>query len=264
MTELEKIEYAKTFVDKLANGINPLDDTPIPEGDIVNHVRLSRCFFFVSDVLRQVIDNGGVNPPTKQPKAVKPEFTMTDETKAKLHVSESAMTVSEIVRYLNDITDRRDSKRLTTTAITGWMVEQGFMKLVELSSGKMTKLPTPAGNEIGLFTEERTSQYGIFSVVLFSPAAQTFVYDHMEPIMESYEISKAAKKEQKAMAKAQQKSTSADTTAHSGFYDRPWTETHDERLRSMLASGATISEMADTVKRTEAGIYARLRELGLQ
>ena len=48
MTELEKIAYAKSFIDKLANGINPLDDTPIPEGDIVNHVRLSRCFFYVS------------------------------------------------------------------------------------------------------------------------------------------------------------------------------------------------------------------------
>ena len=37
MTELEKIEYAKTFIDKLANGINPLDDTSIPENDIANN-----------------------------------------------------------------------------------------------------------------------------------------------------------------------------------------------------------------------------------
>ena len=45
MTELEKIAYAQTFIEKLANGINPLDDTPIPENDIANNVRLSRCFF---------------------------------------------------------------------------------------------------------------------------------------------------------------------------------------------------------------------------
>ena len=45
MTELEKIAYAKSFIDKLANGINPLDDTPIPDDDIANNVRLSRCFF---------------------------------------------------------------------------------------------------------------------------------------------------------------------------------------------------------------------------
>ena len=60
MTELEKIAYAQTFIEKLANGINPLDDTPIPEGDIANNVRLSRCFFFVSDVLKKVCDNGGI------------------------------------------------------------------------------------------------------------------------------------------------------------------------------------------------------------
>ena len=34
MTDLPKIVYAKSFIDKLANGINPLNDTPIPEGDV--------------------------------------------------------------------------------------------------------------------------------------------------------------------------------------------------------------------------------------
>lgn len=56
MTELEKIAYAKTFIDKLANGINPLDNTAIPDGDIANNVRLSRCFFYVSSILGKEID----------------------------------------------------------------------------------------------------------------------------------------------------------------------------------------------------------------
>ena len=47
MTELEKIERAKMYMDKLANGINPIDDSVVPDEDIVNNVRLSRCFFFV-------------------------------------------------------------------------------------------------------------------------------------------------------------------------------------------------------------------------
>ena len=56
MTEIEKIEYTKEFIDKLAKGINPLDDTPIPEGDLVNHVRLSRCFSYVSGILGKIIE----------------------------------------------------------------------------------------------------------------------------------------------------------------------------------------------------------------
>lgn len=62
MTEIEKIERAKVYMEKLANGINPIDNTMAPDKDIINNVRLSRCFFFVSDVLRQVIENGGPKP----------------------------------------------------------------------------------------------------------------------------------------------------------------------------------------------------------
>ena len=68
MTELETLERAKMYLEKLANGINPIDGSVIPDGDIVNHVRISRCFFYVSDVLRQVIENGGVTAQKRDKK----------------------------------------------------------------------------------------------------------------------------------------------------------------------------------------------------
>ena len=58
-TELEILIHAKGYLDKLANGINPLTDEPLPETDVVNQVRISRCLFYVSGVLRQVIEQGG-------------------------------------------------------------------------------------------------------------------------------------------------------------------------------------------------------------
>ena len=85
MTELEKIAYAKSFIDKLANGVNPIDDSTIPDGDVVNNVRLSRCFFYVSDILRQVIENGGITPAPivkeKKPKKEKPKGGTKDAEK---------------------------------------------------------------------------------------------------------------------------------------------------------------------------------------
>ena len=58
MTELEKSRRAKLYIDKLANGINPIDDSPVPEQDVVNQVRVSRCLFFVSQILGQVEQQG--------------------------------------------------------------------------------------------------------------------------------------------------------------------------------------------------------------
>ncbi len=59
MDDFELLCRAKVYVDKLANGINPLTDENVPENDVVNEVKVSRCLFFVSDVLRQVLENGG-------------------------------------------------------------------------------------------------------------------------------------------------------------------------------------------------------------
>ena len=266
MTELEKIEYAKSFIDKLANGINPLDDTPVPEGDIVNNVRLSRCFFYVSDILRQVIENGGVTPPAKQPRIGKQSFTLSAEARSALKVRDTLLTVSEIAGYLNDTIDESTTNRILPAAINGWLVENGFLEVVELPNGKTRKNPTPAGVELGLVTEERTGQYGTYTVVLFSAAAQSFVYDHAEACAELYEQNKAAKKEQRAAAKAAAAASSSPSPLRppaTDFLSRPWTEAHDERLRSMAQAGATVAEMANAIKRTEAGIRERMQELGL-
>ena len=32
----------------------------VPEGEIIHNVRITRCLFYVSDVLRQVLENGGI------------------------------------------------------------------------------------------------------------------------------------------------------------------------------------------------------------
>lgn len=56
MTEQEKLQRAKYYMDCLANGMNPLDGTSIPEQDVVNQVKISRCLFYVADVLRRQIE----------------------------------------------------------------------------------------------------------------------------------------------------------------------------------------------------------------
>ena len=47
MTEREKLLYTKGFIDKLADGVNPLTDERIPEVDLLNNIRISRCMFYV-------------------------------------------------------------------------------------------------------------------------------------------------------------------------------------------------------------------------
>lgn len=184
MTEIDKIAYAKTFIDKLANGINPLNDAPIPDDDIANNVRLSRCFFFVSDILRQVIENGGTAPRAARIKQKK-SCLLTDEVRAELTPLTRPASVSEITERINSVLKAADCGRLKHRIINDWLTKAGMLETQQRSDGKMARIPTEAGLELGIVAEERKSQYGVsYVAVTYPPAVQQFILDNLDAIVE--------------------------------------------------------------------------------
>lgn len=51
ITDNKKLNIARAWIDKLANGVNPLTDEMVNEDDILNNVHISRCLFYVSELL---------------------------------------------------------------------------------------------------------------------------------------------------------------------------------------------------------------------
>lgn len=182
MTELEKMERAKMYLDKLANGIDPITDQELPDDTVLNNVRLARCFFYTSDVLRRVIENGGEIKAPKKAKRV--AFAMTPEQRASFPFSKTPLRISEIVEKLNNLIDAESMKKITTPAITGWLLSKGFLHEVANDAGKKSRLPTELGNSIGISTEERQTIQGRFTVVLYNKDAQTFILDNIDAISE--------------------------------------------------------------------------------
>lgn len=43
MTELEKMQRAKMYIDKLANEVDPLTDAEVTSDSTLNNVRISKC-----------------------------------------------------------------------------------------------------------------------------------------------------------------------------------------------------------------------------
>ena len=180
MTELEKIAYAKSFIDKLANGINPVDDSPVPETDIVNNVRLTRCFFYVSDILRQVIDNKGVGFSKGKKKM---PFHITTEQLSRFQFSEYPISISVITKQINECRKDETIAPLSYGVITKWLLRSGFLAETEKSNGKHSKVPTEEGRKLGISTEIRTGQNGEYLAVLYDKKAQAFIIDNIEAIL---------------------------------------------------------------------------------
>ena len=236
MTELETIARAKMYIDKLANGINPLDDTAVAENDIVNNVRISRCLFFVSDTLRRVLENGGVGVTSR---VKKNKFKITAEELEKFEFSDRPIPVSEITKRINDIADTENSKKLSHNTITSWLSEIGMLKEMINTAGKKSKRPTAEGAELGIFVKEVTSQNGTFNVVFYNKSAQKFIVDNIPSVIENH----------------------SDKTIEEN-QGLPWTDEQQQQLVEMFRQNASINEIASALNRSCGGIRARLKKLG--
>lgn len=235
MTELETLERAKTYVEKLANGIDPIGGSQVSEGDVVNNVKVSRCLFYVADVLRQVIENGGVSVQKKEKKA---PFSLSIEKQDAFDFSARPIPISEIAKRINALIADENMDKLSYRAIQNWLLSIGMLEEALNSEGKLTKRPTVQGENMGITPENRMGQNEAYSVVVYDLDAQHFIMDNLDAIVD-HERSKAENQGQ------------------------PWLPDHDAYLRESYANGVPVKEIATTLKRTGGAIRSRLKKLGL-
>lgn len=194
MTEIETMQRAKMYVDKLANGINPITDQPVSEADCVNHVKVSRCLFYVSDILRRVIENGG--NIGKAEKVKKQPFTISYEQLKAFPLSNAPIPVSEITRRINELVDENAVAKLKHTSINAFLLQSGFLVQEDAGDGKKRKAPTEQGNAIGIVSEERFGQAGPYRVTVYNPEAQQFILDNIDAVIEINNRKKASTTDQ--------------------------------------------------------------------
>lgn len=178
MTEIEKIAYARNYIQKLANGINPVTGREVSEGDVINQVRISRCLFYVSDILGQVVENGGISARKK--KAHKLPFQLDYQARDAFQYSETPIPISEIARRINELIRPEEMTKLSYRHILEWLIEIGLLEIATDASGKMIRKPTGSGEDLGITIEQRQSPRGPYNVVVYSKAAQEFILDNLD------------------------------------------------------------------------------------
>lgn len=243
MADLEKVAEAKAFIDKMANGINPLDDSEITEKDFINDVRIVRRLFLVSQVLGKVLQDGGL---TKPEKGAKQPFKLNDVLLSDYPYSEKPLTMSEFLEYFNQNVDLTSMKKLQPKALTDWLVENEYLKIIEAASGNHYKSPTEKGNQAGIFTEMRFGSHGYYIALLFNKEAQKLLVENLPAIIEAHNGAKQTE--------------SGKAYPNQGTY---WTREAEESLAEMFKQGLSVKEMSESLQRSPSGIRARLIKLGL-
>lgn len=179
LNESEKLLKAKSYLDKLANGINPITNELASENDTINNIHISRCLFYVSDVLRNLIEN---NNNTQKKKNSKIPFSVTPQQLADYVFDDNPITVTEITKKLNSLIDTEEMKGIKTTSITNWLIKINMLEYLTDENGKNHKIPTENGIQLGITTQERLGMYGSYKVVLYDSNVQQFIIDNIDTI----------------------------------------------------------------------------------
>ncbi len=181
MTDIEIMQRAKLYIEKLANGVNPITDKPVSDEDCINNVRITRCLFYVSDVLRKIIESGGIS----ESKEEKTPFNISQDQLNHYSISEKPITMSEMASRINDLVDSTSMKKIRYSAFANFLLYNGYLKEVEGEDGKTTKEPTEKGFEVGIIREERIGRTGRqYHVNLLTDKAQKFLLENMSIIVD--------------------------------------------------------------------------------
>ncbi len=160
MSEFEKLKRARMYIHKLANGIDPISNTCIEQDSILNNIRISRCFFYVVEVLDQLIANSGVIGKNK----TSIPFFITEEQKAKILPIERKVLVGQITDKINAVTAENNCKKFNAVWITNWLLEHGYLEIKSDARGHNKRFATLKGYEIGIAVESRNGRYGVFNI----------------------------------------------------------------------------------------------------
>lgn len=178
MQDNNKTLVAKDWIQKLANGINPLDGSTIPDSDIVNNVHISCCLFYVAELLDSV---GKKN--IRKSKEIKLDFNICSDDLAKVNVVERTY-ISHFVKEINKFVPE-NMKPISNKKIVNWLITNGYLEEIEVGNLGIKKNPTSLGNSIGISSVLREGVNGPYWAVEYNSIAQRFILDNINAIAES-------------------------------------------------------------------------------
>ena len=174
MEEKEKLRMAQDWVRQLANGINPLNGNAVNESDIVNNVHISRCLFYVADIL------GTYSEKKPKPSSLKNTPFISSAVQIAGYNYTDAISLSAFAKEIEKLIPE-NMKTISYKSMVTWLLQEGL--LIESDpyrDGRIYKIASEKGNRIGIYSEDRERTSGHYLVTLYNREAQRFLLEHLE------------------------------------------------------------------------------------
>jgi hypothetical protein len=175
MDEKEKRLRAKSYLEKLARGENPVTGEALPELEHVSARRIRAALEYSAGLLGQIVDGDFA--------AARP-FMADRRLKEAVEVSAEPVNLSGLVGAINRAAGEFGMKGLGVFSVSWWLLANGYLEEVE-NEGKISRMASAKGNAVGIQVMTRHAKDGRpFSMNTYDAVAQRFVIEHTDEISE--------------------------------------------------------------------------------
>ena len=179
--EQSKLDVAIKYVERIADGCNPVNNVPLENDDILNNPNIIRCMYFIKDVLEEVRRNGGMiggkvgkEPALPFPIEILDSFTYVED-KSITHV------LNQIYEPIADM----NVKKVSVTKVTSALKEEGYLlDEPNTETGKTRKVPSEKGKQLGIYMVEREYNGRMYESVTYNKNAQEYVVELIRKLAE--------------------------------------------------------------------------------
>ncbi len=178
--DLGKLEKALIYVNRIADGKNPVNNMPADDDAVLNDPNVIRCMFFVKEALTAIKNNGGV--VGRPVKIKKKDFPL--ETLSEFHFEEKK-TITKFVEQLNDKINQDEYEKLSYKTITDWLKKNDYLQEVDDEKlGKKVTLTTEKGRSVEITHALQTNLNGSsYYRVEYDKTAQEFIVGKLPAIL---------------------------------------------------------------------------------
>ena len=179
--DLTKLDVAIKYVERIADGRNPVNNVPLENNDILNNPNIIRCMYFIKDVLEEVQNNGGViggksgkEPALPFPIEILDRFSYVEDK-----------SITHVLNQIYEPIAESNIKKVSVTKVTAALKDDGYL-LDELNpeTGKTRKVPSVKGKELGIYMLEREYNGRMYQSVTYNRNAQEYVVSLVRKLAE--------------------------------------------------------------------------------
>lgn len=178
--DMNKLNVAIKYLQRIADGCNPVNNMPADEESVLNNANVIRCMFFVKEVLEEVRRNNGVIGGSKTKAKGEPfPFEILKEFKY-----QEDKSIAHVLKQIYAPLEGKNIRKIAPQTVSTWFKNNGYLKMEYCEEvGKESAVPTEKGKEIGIYTELRTYMGRTYLAVMYDENAQNFIAENLETIL---------------------------------------------------------------------------------